>query len=324
MCYNSNQFKEGYIMIKLSNINIDALEKFDSGDFGTLYKNKDVLYKIYNPEIFVKKLWKTFDNPCYNARPYKYKRLVKRCSKLKNTDIIYDYIADEDGVKGVALRRYRAKSLDKVFNLPLYKRVTISRQLLAKDKELKRHLIYVDDYKVDNVLYTYEDEVQIADLDDVKTHVCHIPNPLLNAYSNYNLAMTIMTFLGELKRYPTPLRAEMSLDRKRLILPVTHAQIHSYINAIEKKKDFLYIDSKSDINRIKEVLSTHDFKLVYLLDSESTSDEIFKSIVRDNKRKEIKLYDFLYRGNLDKHDHIESINEGYAFKDKDLVRVYKK
>ena len=311
-------------MIKLSSINLDALEKFDYGSFGTLYKKDDLIYKIYNPKIFVKKLWKEYDNPCYNARAYRFKKLIKRCEGLKKTDVIYDYIADEDGVKGVVLRYYDAKTLDKAFNLPLYKRIMISKEILDKDKELKRHLIYVDDYCGDNVLYTKDDKPQIIDLDDAKTHVCHIPNPLLTAYSNYSLGQTIGTFLGEYERYPTSFKAYLSLTRRKMLCSVTHAQIHGYIKSIEKKKDFLCIDKDSDLDKIKEVTSNHNFKLVYLMDSRGTGDDEFKVLLREIKQKDIKLYDFLYRGNIDQYDHIESINEAYMLKDKELVRVLKK
>ena len=311
-------------MIKLSSINLDALKKFDSGSFGDLYKKNDIIYKIYKPKIFVKKFWKEYDNPCYNSRAYRYKKLINRCKSLKNTDVIYDYIMDEDGVKGVVLRYFDGKTLDKIFDLPLYKRIMISREILDKDKELKRHLIYVDDYCNENVLYTRDDEPQIIDIDDAKTHVCHLPNPLLTAYSNYSLGQTIATLLGEYERYPTSLKAEFSVTRKKMFCSVTHAQIHSYINAIEKKKDFLYIDKDTDVDRIKEVTSSHNFKLVYLMDEKGTTDEDFAVLVKDIKKKDIILYDFLYRGNIDKYDHIETINEAYTIKNKDLVRVYKK
>ena len=311
-------------MIKLSSINLDALEKLDGGSFGTLYKKNDIIYKIYNPKIFVKKLWKEFDNPCYNARAYRYKKLLRRCEGLKKTDVVYDYIADEYGVKGVVLRYFDGKTLDKIFELPLNKRIMISKEILDKDKELKRHLIYVDDYKEENILYTKDGEPQIIDIDDAKTHVCHVPNPLLTIYSNYSLGQTIASLLGEFERYPTSLKAELSVTRKKMFCSVTHAQIHSYINSIEKKKDILYIDKDTDVDRIKEVNSNYDFKLVYLMDSRGTSDEDFAVLVKDIKKKDLILYDFLYRKDIDNYDHIESINEAFTIKDKDLVRVYKK
>ena len=113
-------------MIKLSSINLDALEKFDSGTYGTLYKKNDILYKIYNPKIFVKKYWKEYDNPCYNSRSYRYKKLLRRCKNLKMTDVVYDYIKGDFGVSGVVLRCFDGKTIDKVYDLPLYKRISIS------------------------------------------------------------------------------------------------------------------------------------------------------------------------------------------------------
>ena len=78
------------------------------------------------------------------------------------------------------------------------------------------------------------------------------------------------------------------------------------------------------MDRIKEVNSNYDFKLVYLMDSRGTSDEDFAVLVKDIKKKDLILYDFLYRKDIDNYDHIESINEAFTIKDKDLVRVYKK
>lgn len=161
-------------MINISESEINKMERIGCGNFGSVYLNKDKVYKVYHKQIKAESLTfniKTIiDNPTLKTKPIKYEYLKHINHKLKYTDLIDDTLCIDGGFGVVVMPYYNGDTFENHKYDPIEKKVAIARQLLLNAKELTDNLIYPLDYKSNNIML-YENKIQIIDLDDVKTKV---------------------------------------------------------------------------------------------------------------------------------------------------------
>ena len=157
-------------------------EKIGYGGFGTIYRergNEDTCWKIYSNYV-VDLLKMEIPNPTLDLPKSRFIRLIRKSRKLKYSDGIYDLLYVNGHIVGVTMPFYEGRVLSDVFlNLPLNTKIGIAKQLVRNSKELSDNFIYLTDYKLNNFILC-GDTVKIIDVDDCRTHVGILPNPIRN------------------------------------------------------------------------------------------------------------------------------------------------
>ena len=313
-------------MINITSMDLEKLTKINSGTFGTIYKNNDenTIYKIYRLKVPQDYTKIEMDNPTLKLSKARYNRLIRRSKKLKYSDGIIDTVNVNGRFQGVIEVPREDETLYDKQDLPLSKRIDLSRKMVRNAKELTSHLIYPDDYKLNNIIYS-DDELYFIDLDDRRTHVSIYPSLFFRALSIDSLACTIVNFIEQGQRYVCEsLKVNRKLERKDYFLYITYHQINKYLDAISKPKDILFIKEDDDMSTIKELQDKHDFKVIRVFNDICTTPEKELEVLLDYDDNYIKLYDFVHNQKMDDYKNIDTVNEEYVLENKILKRVYKR
>ena len=306
----------------------DELDKYGKisvfTKFAIVYDVDDkFIYKIYKEYVREDTYNTKIQNPCLYKPYIKYYILKKRSKNLKYSDGIYDLIYVDGKFVGICGIKLHGKTLLELENEPLEKRIEISRELIKASKDLHKNLIYHCDYHLNNA-FIVDSKLMLIDLDDELTHVTYIPWPYYRDKAIGSLGIAIRYYLGETKRYCYGYDEVKKLERNTKVFFHTYHGINDYINEVEKEKDIIFIEKDDDISFIRELKDKHDFKLVRIEDKEKIEKDEMKSIIKNSKINNIRLYDFVFRDNIGKYNNLETMNEGYIIEDKQLKRVYKR
>lgn len=307
-------------MVKITNDEIQNLKYISCGTFANVYKkDNNTAYKIYKDKI--KTIMGTYmDNPALTINRLHYKLLLNRKSKVKGIDLLDDLLYVNGEFKGIVTKYYDGKTL-KDLDIPIEKKIDISRKLIEYNKELTKHLIYHCDYKSNNMMLE-NDEVKLIDLDDLKTHAFVYPSPLFYFFSIKSLGNEIQELLGQHYNYlGIPKEVYINLKREKKSLKCTYSSINKYLERKEIKKDILFIDKDTDISRLKDNSSTYKTNIVYELSNKEQNKNSYRKIYNNLNIYNIPLYD-ITTVPVDRYKYIEMINEAYQVKDNEYKKVY--
>ena len=183
---------------------IKNLEFVGAGNFGTLYRNGNVIYKLYKEEV-KGPYYNYHDNPSLNRTFYNKYRLNKLKSlsgKIKNCNLITDFIYIDGKFRGVISNYVEGDILkDKQDKLDVREKTIISKKLIKCVSDLHKNNIYPLDIHLGNVLVDDNLDVNVIDLDDCLTKVRLIGNPMIVRWSNLKLRDTIYSLFRDFSCY---------------------------------------------------------------------------------------------------------------------------
>ena len=298
-------------MISLSTTDLKKYKKIASGKFGTIYQvDDDIAYKIYHKYVAYNS-GIAEPSPNLFTPKAKLRRLIARNKKLIYTSLILDYIMVDGDFQGVVIKYYDGKTLNQLKDSSYQLKRDLSIQLLRNHRELLAHRIYPTDYHLDNIMVS-NGEVKIIDLDDHFTYACILPHILLQRISTGELNATIRSFFSDSDHFHNPelsslLEYEAGKYSERL------DWLKGYLEARESIEDYLLIDINSDISRIKELLSNHTYRVLFVINYICNDAQII-SDVASLRNNNIPIYDVLV------DDMVDIYLSDYPVRQKVLVK----
>lgn len=247
-------------MVNISKEELYNLEQIDSGNFGTIYKKGDKVYKVYNKTVKTS-IHESVKNPMLKHKLIsinKLNRLIKLRDNIKNTDLIEDLLYIDNKFNGVIMPYYDGKLFYNIMDYPIEERIELSKQLVKNAKELTDNKIYPLDYKLINVFFA-NNEVKIIDLDDIFTKVYKANNNYYKHESIVILDETIKTFLNEHKHGQSAKVIE-ALDKKPNKANSSYEKINQYLFLKSIKQNLIFIDENYNQEYIPEYKTIFTYK----------------------------------------------------------------
>ena len=287
-------------MINMTKSDLEKLERINSGRFGSVYKGHDgFAYKIYHQKLY-DNYGNTFPNPNLKGYLIRLSKIKRKKDRIKQTDFFNDYVYIDGKFGGIKLPYYNGKILFDLIDKPFELKYDISKKLLNNSIELTNNCIYPLDYKLNNIIYV-DDEVKIIDLDDIYTKSTIICNIFYERNCISGLNDTIRSFFSEFSYKPF----EKDIYEKLLVEKSTNTtnyqDISNYLEVRNKDKDFIIIDSNTNLDIVLNLIKNHNYKIVFLYDSFRIDNDYFNNILFSLKNKGIELYDFIYSFNINKY-----------------------
>lgn len=247
---------------------IKNLKFVGAGNFGTLYRNGNVIYKLYKEEV-KGPYYNYHDNPSLDRTLYNKYRLNKLKSlsgKIKNCNLITDFIYIDGKFRGVISNYVEGDSLrEKQAELDVREKTIISRKLIKCISDLHKNNIYPLDIHLGNVLVDDNLDVNVIDLDDCLTKVRLIGNPMIVRWSNLKLRDTIYSLFRDFSYYSRyENRMSKYIKKKDLPkFPCTFDGMNEYLAYKNIPHKYIFISRDTDIELIKSLL-TPDTLLAYV------------------------------------------------------------
>ena len=250
-------------MINIKRCDLNNLEKVNSGIFGTVYRDNDLAYKIYNNHCYDRRTGMNYNNPMKLYRKHRINRMIRLDKKLEYTDLCNDVIFMDGEFSGVCIPFYGYDSLYKLLGMPFDVKMDISNQLVRNSQELTRFRIYPLDLKLDNIMYV-DGQVKIIDLDDLYTKYMLIPSRRYKRTSINRLDGTIKNFLGDydLCRFKE-FQNGNGIVRPKYKQNYDYDGVIDYLDDKNKKREFLIVDYKLlDEETIPRLLSLEGYNII--------------------------------------------------------------
>lgn len=299
-------------MIQLSRTDLDKYRKIGSGKFGTVYQIDDTIaYKIYYE--YIKNARRVEEmNPALFSSKFRIRRLIARDKKLQYTDLIKDYIMINGEFRGVVIPYYEGETLDQLENPSYQLKRDLAIELVRNHKELLDHRIYPTDYHLGNIMVC-NGKIKLIDLDDHLTYACSLYHPLLQAYSTGSLNETIRRFFHDKNHfYNQGINSLLEYEAAKYSQSLDW--LDDFLKAKERIKDYLLIDIDSDINIIRELLSNHPYRVLFIMRNYIWDYDQIAYDIESLRNNNIPVYDIL------NNDSIDTYFNDFPVREKVLVR----
>lgn len=260
---------------------IKNLEFVGAGNFGTLYRNGNVIYKLYKEEV-KGPYYNYHDNPSLNRTFYNKYRLNKLKSlsgKIKNCNLITDFIYIDGKFRGVISNYVEGDILkDKQDKLDVREKTIISKKLIKCVSDLHKNNIYPLDIHLGNILVDDNLGVNVIDLDDCLTKVRLIGNPMIVRWSNLKLRDTIYSLFRDFSCYSRHEDRMSKYIKKNNLskFSCTFNGMNKYLAYKNIPLKYIFISRDSNIEEIRNLL-TPDTLVAYVYEDngfESYRDDI--------------------------------------------------
>ena len=310
-------------MIKIDSDYLDNYKCIGAGKFGKIYKIDDnTAYKIYYSKVVDNYTGIELINPALVCNRTHYKLLLSKSKNLNHSGGINDFIYVDGKFGGVSIPYHKGLELINELDRPLKLKIDLSKKIVRNCKELTDNFIYPTDFRLKNIILN-NDNPQIIDLDDTRTKVRLIKDPILEAFCINIIGESIQYYLGLYKHHGVPFTVKKNIKRDNAFNCIHYEKIIDYINNLEKEKNIVFINKESDLDILKELVFNNSFEAVYILENEKNKKEYIHT-VKKLKAENIMLYDFVNQRIMDNYPNLEMINESYLLDNKELKKVFKK
>lgn len=248
-------------MISLRREDLLKLDCIGAGNFGTIYKNGDFVYKVYK-EMVKTEYGFLCKNPSLKLDKIRINRMMRLDRKLKYTDLVKDILFIDGKFGGVVLPYYEGETLVKTKDDFIKDKFDFAYQLVRNSEELTDNNIYPNDYKLNNIMVVGGD-IKLIDLDDYFTLVCRIPYSFRKKDVVLALDETIKAYFGENCFYPFA-KDVVKLLGKDLTSNYTYQDVTHYIDDKKKKYNYVFINEEVDFYKNIELLRNNDYRTVYV------------------------------------------------------------
>lgn len=309
-------------MINISKDDLNSLERIGSGTFGCVYKkDDDTVYKIYYKNVSDHTGF-AVSNPCLYLPKRHFNSLKARLNNVDNVSHIKDFIYVDGAFGGISLPYYEGETLNNVMDYPLKLKIDLSKQMIKINKDLTKKLIYKTDHKLNNMVLS-DNKVKFIDLDDVKNHPFFVPDLLFRTSCINGLGETVQTFFKIHKHLPIPISVSKDITREKWFYSPSYKRIDKYMDYMEEEKNIIFINSETDISKLKELLSRHPLKIVYVVEKKNDEKE-YLQIINKLKEENIQLFDFTIYDKMKNYSDIENVKESYLLSNKELLKIPQK
>ena len=275
-------------MVSIKSRDLLDLERVGAGNFGTIYKNNDDVYKIYHEKVRTE--YDTFHpNPSLKLNKSRIARYMRLDKKLLYTDLIKDIIYIDGKFGGIVLPYYDGETLIKTLDRPVEEKIETAYQLVRNSKELTDNNIYPLDYKLNNIMLV-DGNVKFIDLDDTFTFFTTIPSPFRKREVIKNLDKTIKTYFNDINLYPFTEEIIEALSCNRTINK-SYKEIAQYISDKSKRHNYLFIEKTTDIKKNMHLIQNNDFRTIYVYNGPNT--EISEMEIKRLLEENIDIYDIV-------------------------------
>lgn len=260
---------------------IKNLEFVDAGNFGTLYRNGNVIYKLYKEEVkgpyYNYHYNPSLDRTFYNK--YRLNKLKSLSGKIKNCNLITDFIYIDGKFRGVISNYVEGDILkDKQDKLDVREKTIISKKLIKCVSDLHKNNIYPLDIHLGNILVDDNLGVNVIDLDDCLTKVRLIGNPMIVRWSNLKLRDTIYSLFRDFSCYSRHEDRMSKYIKKNNLskFSCTFNGMNKYLAYKNIPLKYIFISRDTNIEEIRNLL-TPDTLVAYVYEDngfESYRDDI--------------------------------------------------
>jgi len=278
-------------LIRINEDYLKKLEKCGSGSFGVVYKvNDKTAYKIYEETTRVCNMH-VLVNPIMKYNKVKLNRLINLDKKIIKTDLVQDVIFVNNKFKGVKIKYYDGKLLNRLMEEDYSIKKEVANQLYNNAMELNENYIYPTDYKLNNIMYV-DDSVKIIDLDDRYTKVYKLYNKRLEKEVCYGLGDSIKTFFNEYDYYNVINRDLPDLiTRKKYDHMYDFESIKKYLEDKDESYNYIFIDKDSNFELVKKLAQDKNNRIVYLYKYSMSEKEDKNNILWNYKKNNIDIFD---------------------------------
>lgn len=303
-------------MVSIKSKDLLDLKRVGAGNFGTIYKNGDKVYKIYHQMVRTE-----YDSFCPNpslkldkSRIIKYTKLDK---KLLYTDLVKDIIYVDGKFGGVVMPYYDGETLFKTLDQPIEQKVKVAYQLVRNSKELTDNNIYPFDYKLNNIMLV-DGNVKFIDLDDTFTFFSKFPSPFRTKEVVKSLDKTIKTYFNDINTYPFTKKIIKKLSCNRQP-NITYQELSQYIDDKSQKHNYLFIDSSVDTPTNMRLLKDSNYRTIYVYSG--SDNELSEQNIKRLLEKTIDLYDVVSASMMRKYIRSINYNECIGLNDNKVLNL---
>lgn len=283
-------------MLKLDNKYIEKLEYIGCGGFGRLYRDGNLVYKIYKEKV--RSSFCTYiSNPSLMYSRLKINKLLSVDKKLIYTDLIKDTIFIDGKFSGVVVPYYDGVTLDNLSDLSYKNKIDLCVQIVRNARELTDNYIYPMDYKLDNIMFA-SGKIKLIDLDDVLTRVCHVYHRGIYKKSINNLDSTIKDFLNEFHLFPS-MYLMGQIANVHSSKNNTYDEINSYLCRKKIRYPYVIISDNTDLFSNIRLFTDSRVRVIYTCKACKGFSELCKKLDVFNNNG-VSIYDVVLERNLDK------------------------
>jgi len=262
--------RTGGLAVELKDGYIENLEFIGSGTYGKIYRDKNVVYKLYKKEIRKKFYDYDYDsNPCLHKSIFnnlKLNHLISLSGKIKWGNLVFDRVYMNGEFIGVATEYFEGITLRNARDeLSFADKIKISQDIILGTEELMQNGIYPLDLHLSNILIDKDLKIKIIDLDDTLTKFRTFSDPLITRWGYANLMDTLTDFL-EYKHDYNIVNPKF-ISSRRLRFRNSSDGVRSYLEYKNLPKKLLFISLDTDISLIKKYYSK-DYEIIFIIDDD--------------------------------------------------------
>ncbi|MBR2833417.1 MAG: hypothetical protein IKE75_03185 [Bacilli bacterium] len=247
-------------MINIRSKDLINLQRVGAGNFGTIYKKGDMVYKVYHE--MVRTEYGLRKNPSLKVDRKHINMMMALDKKLKYTDLIKDVLFVDGKFGGVVLPYYDGDTLIKTMGDSISSKFEIAHQLVRNSKELTDNNIYPFDYKLKNIMLA-DGNVKFIDLDDYFTLITRIPYSFRKKDVVRSLDKTIKKYFNDNQDYPFS-KSFVKLLGKTSKSTRSYQDIVYYISEKEKCFNYIFINDDVDFSKKMSLLRNTNYRIVYV------------------------------------------------------------
>lgn len=285
--------------MKITLNELEDLEVLGEGTFGKVYKKDNFIFKVFKERLKTK-FGVTMKNTSLSYFKSKYKLSLKRSQSLKFSTLLTDKLYVDGKLIGLVSEFKDGVAIKEIADDVSYmKKYDIVNMLIRNAKELTDNRIYPLDYHLYNVLYDENsDEVNIIDLNDIKTRYEYFSNKKLLGESLKKLKETIVAFYSfypQFKFDADSLSMLESYNENNMFFENQEISYNSLSLFNEKKlepKKYLFIRSEDvntfDLDKVNNLIN-NGYRLI--IDFSGLKRKIMNSIEIDEEYRENYIYE---------------------------------
>ncbi len=295
--------------INITNDEFNKLKLIGRGSYGNVHSNRiNFVIKKYHEELKTYNGY-TYRNQCLNYRRVLLKRLNRRNKKLKYTDTDLELVFIDNKFIGIKKKYYEGETFDNIVDKVLKRKKELLYDLVRNALELSNNKIYNTDCKINNIMFTINEEVKIIDLDDIFSKATLLPNLLYKKRTINKLYETIIDFIYYnqyynkccYSRYINDCITNKPANLEQFSEKNPYDKLLQFISSIEMEGNIIFIDFiyilELDLAVLKKYMEDNSLFLVITINKRTANSYMLTLLFKKCKMMGINVYDLVAYNN---------------------------